>query len=424
MARQPQSDKTSTIDFLKKVALLADLSSDDLEHLMQMSEVVNLPAGAELFAEGSLGDRVYIIKEGEIEILKATSEGQIPLAVRKTGEVIGEMALLHQVARMASALARTDSLLLAINQEQFNHLLDANHPATRAILHTVMSRWQETEQVLLQLRNQEMSYLRQIQREKKRADDLLHVMIPLGVSLVAEQDFDRLLERILQEAILFCQADAGTLYLRTPDDCLEFVIVHNNSLKITMGGTTGQAVSFAPLPLYDQTNNEPNYHNVATYAVLKGVSVNIPDAYQVKMFDFSGTKAFDAETGYRSKSFLTIPLKNSLNQVIGVLQLINAKEPETNQVCSFDPNMQQMMESFSSLAVVALEAYIREQGLKQQIQQLRIEVDEVKRQKQVSEIVDTDFFHDLQVKAHNVRSRRSRTRSASENKPDNEPTLG
>jgi CRP-like cAMP-binding protein len=419
------SDKTTTIDFLKKVALLADLSSGDLERLIQMSEVVHLPAGAELFAEGSLGDRVYIIKEGEIEILKATSEGQIPLAIRQTGEVIGEMALLHQVARMASALARTDSLLLAISQEQFNHLLDTSPSAARAILHTVMPRWQETEEVLLQLRDQEMSYLRQIQREKKRADDLLHVMIPLGVSLVAEQDFDRLLERILQEAILFCQADAGTLYLRTPDDYLEFVIVRNNSLKITMGGITGQAVSFAPLPLYDQTtNNEPNYRNVATYAVLKGVSVNIPDAYQVEMFDFSGTKAFDAETGYRSKSFLTIPLKNSLNEVIGVLQLINAREPETDQVCSFDQNMQQMMESFSSLAVVALEAYIREQGLKQQIQQLRIEVDEVKRQKQVSEIVDTDFFHDLQVKARNLRSRSSTTRSASENKPDNEPTLG
>jgi hypothetical protein len=108
--------------------------------------------------------------------------------------------------------------------------------------------------------------------------------------------------------------------------------------------------------------------------------------------------------------------------VIGVLQLINAKEPETDQVCFFDQNMQQMMESFSSLAVAALEAYIREQSLKLQIQQLRIEIDEVKRQKHVSEIVDSDFFQDLQVKARNLRSRHAHSRSASENKPDNEPT--
>jgi hypothetical protein len=71
-----------------------------------------------------------------------------------------------------------------------------------------------------------------------------------------------------------------------------------------------------------------------------------------------------------------------------------------------------MMASYSSLAVAALEAYIREQSLKQEIQQLRIEIDEVKRQKQVSEIVDTDFFQDLQAKARAIRSRRSGTPSA------------
>ena len=65
-----------------------------------------------------------------------------------------------------------------------------------------------------------------------------------------------------------------------------------------------------------------------------------------------------------------------------------------------------MMHSLSSLAVAALEAYIREQSLRQQIQQLRIEVDEVKRQKQVSEIVDSDFFQGLRSKARNMRERR------------------
>ena len=110
--------------------------------------------------------------------------------------------------------------------------------------------------------------------------------------------------------------------------------------------------------------------------------------------------------GYRTLSCLTIPLKNTYGRVLGVLQLINAQDPNTGQV-PFDPNLQQMMESFSSLAVAALEAYIREQGLKQQIEKLRIEIDEVKRQKQVSEIVDTDFFRDLQAKARAMRGRKS-----------------
>lgn len=389
-------------DFLKKVPLLADLAPDDLERLIELSEVFKLPAGAELFTEGSRGDRAYLIKEGEIEILKTTSEGQTLLAIRRTGEVIGEMALIQQSLRTATARTRTDSLLVAISQDQFDHLLAASHGATRAIMHTMMSRWQETEEVLKRLREQETSYLRQIQNEKKRTDDLLHVVIPLGASLAVERDFHRLLEKIVQGAISFCHADAGTLYLRTPDNHLAFVIMRNNSLGLNIGGNSGQDASFAPLPLYD-SDNQPNHTNVATYVALTGMSVNIPDAYQVEMFDFSGTKAFDAKTGYRSKSFLTIPLKNSLNQVIGVLQLINARESETNRVCSFDQNMQQMMESLALLADVSLEAYIREQKLRQEIQQLRIEIDKTKQAQQVSQITGTDYFKQLREKADNLR---------------------
>jgi len=104
-------------------------------------------------------------------------------------------------------------------------------------------------------------------------------------------------------------------------------------------------------------------------------------------------------------SCLAIPLKNSANQVLGVMQLINAQDPESGHFIPFDQNLQRMMESFSSLAVAALEAYTREQNLRQQIQQLRIEIDEVKRQKQVSEIVESDFFQHLQNRARALRER-------------------
>ena len=103
----------------------------------------------------------------------------------------------------------------------------------------------------------------------------------------------------------------------------------------------------------------------------------------------------------------TIPLKDNVGQVLGVMQLLNAKNPETGQFIPFDQNLQRMMESFSLLAVAALEAYIREQNLKQEIQQLRIEIDEAKRQKQVREIVETDSFQTLQAKAEEMRRRRS-----------------
>jgi CHASE3 domain sensor protein len=249
--------------------------------------------------------------------------------------------------------------------------------------------------------------LLQVRKEKRRADDLLEVVIPIGVELSSEKDFNRLLENILLEAKSFCHADAGILYLKE-EERLKFVIVRNDTLDLSMGGTVDKDITFsrlpARLPVYD---DEGGRRSIAAHAASIGASVNIPDAYQPDVFDTYGPGVFDEKTSYRSVSYLTIPLKNSLNQVLGVLQLINAQESEGGQAVPFDPNLQQMMESYSSLAVAALEAYIREQSLRQQIQQLRIEIDEVKRQKQVSEIVDTDFFQDLRAKARAMRDRKS-----------------
>jgi GAF domain-containing protein/PAS domain-containing protein len=248
------------------------------------------------------------------------------------------------------------------------------------------------------------------QEEKKRSDDLLNVVIPIGVALSAEQNFDRLLEKILLEAKAFCNSDGGTLYLRTDSDDLKFVIVRNDSLNIAMGGASGQPIDFPPIALYNKATGEPNHSNVAAHVALTGKSISIPDAYEAEGFNFSGTKSFDENTGYRSTSFLTIPLKNAHDYVVGVLQLINALEPNTGRVIPFHPSLEQIVRSLSSLATVALEAYIREQTLRQQIRQLRIEIDEVKRKKQVSEIIETDFFQDLQDKAREIRRRSKSSR--------------
>jgi GAF domain-containing protein len=257
---------------------------------------------------------------------------------------------------------------------------------------------------------------RELDKEHRRTDELLHVVIPIGVALSTEQDFDRLLEKIILEARSFCNADGGTLYLRTPDDHLKFVVMSNASLNIALGGAAGQDIPFPPLPLHDATTGEPNNHNVACYVGLSGASASIAVVYQAEGFNFSGAMDFDRKTGYRTQSCLAIPLKNTYGRVLGVLQLINAQDPVTGQVIPFDPYLQQMMESFSLLAAAALEAYSREQDLKEQIEKLRIEIDEVKRQRLVSEIVDTDFFRDLQAKADAVRLGR-RQRPARGDKP-------
>jgi signal transduction histidine kinase/CRP-like cAMP-binding protein/ActR/RegA family two-component response regulator len=137
-------------EFLRKIPLLADLSASDLDHLSSVVEVVQLPAGAQLFAEGSAGDRAYIIKEGQINILKATAAGEVLLAIREASEVIGERSLLDDSPRSASAWARTDSVLLAIHQDQFNKLLETSPAASRTIMHLLLSRWRTTEAALRQ----------------------------------------------------------------------------------------------------------------------------------------------------------------------------------------------------------------------------------------------------------------------------------
>ncbi len=248
--------------------------------------------------------------------------------------------------------------------------------------------------------------LLRVRKEKKRADDLLNVVIPIGVDLSSEKDFNRLLEKMLLEAKAFCHATAGILYLRTDDNRLRHVIIRDDPQQIALGGTTGVSVPFPPLALYKK-DGAPNERVLAARVALQGATTNIDNAAEAKDMDFGPTEsrvyADDLAT-----SLLALPLKNSEGQVLGVLQLMNAQDPETNQIIPFDANLQQMMESFSSLAVAALEAYIREQKLQQQIQQLKIEIDEVKRQKQVSEIVDTDFFQDLRSKVRSLRSRGQR----------------
>ncbi len=179
-------------------------------------------------------------------------------------------------------------------------------------------------------------------------------LIETGISLSAERNHDQLMERILLEAKEICNAEGGTLYLRTEEDGLAFTTVHNDVLGIAMGGTTGREIAFPPLQMYDPETGKPNHKNVSTHVALTGKTVNIADAYEVDGFDFAGAKKFDEANGYRSKSFLTVPLKDRDDQVIGVLQLINARDWETGKVEPFSHITQPLVESLTSQAAVAL----------------------------------------------------------------------
>ncbi|MCE1182511.1 MAG: GAF domain-containing protein [Rhodocyclales bacterium] len=178
----------------------------------------------------------------------------------------------------------------------------------------------------------------------------------IGVSLSSERELPRLLEKILSAAKQITHADAGTLYLLSEDQRqLCFEIVCNDTLAINIGGTFGppDPALFPPLPLY-RPDGSRNDNMVAAYAALTGVTINIADAYEVEGFDFYGTRQFDAKTGYRSQSFLTVPMRNHESEIIGVLQLINAKDESTGAVQAFSATAQRFAESLASQAAIAL----------------------------------------------------------------------
>ena len=176
----------------------------------------------------------------------------------------------------------------------------------------------------------------------------------IGAALSHERDIDKLLESILVAAKNITHADGGTLYRMTEDErSLRFEIMHNDSLKIALGGTSGNPIPFPPLPLRTESGEENN-SMVAAYAAIHQKTVNIDDAYEAEGFDFSGTRKFDARTGYRSQSFLTVPMKNHENAVIGVLQLINSIDPDNGKVVPFSAADQRLAESLASQAAIAL----------------------------------------------------------------------
>ena len=176
----------------------------------------------------------------------------------------------------------------------------------------------------------------------------------IGSALSSERDINRLLEIILVAAKRITHADAGTLYLLDAEQqVLRFEIIRTDTLGIAMGGTSGKPISFTPIRLYDDAG-KPNHATVVAYAALSGRTVNIPDAYTAQGYDFSGTKVFDQKTGYRSTSFLTVPMLDHEGEIIGVLQLINALEPHNRAIVPFTEDDVHLTESLASQAAIAL----------------------------------------------------------------------
>jgi len=175
----------------------------------------------------------------------------------------------------------------------------------------------------------------------------------IGIALSATRNLDQLLEMIVDRARQFTNADGGTLYLVNEDEsALDFTIVQTESLGFRMGGITGGPITLPSVPL--RHGDEPNDANVCAYVANSGELVNIPDVYQVEGFNFEGTRVFDQRNNYRSKSMLVIPMRDHQDDIIGVLQLINARDSKTGATIPFPERYQELTAALASQAAIAI----------------------------------------------------------------------
>jgi len=190
--------------------------------------------------------------------------------------------------------------------------------------------------------------------QTKTSYSRLEQLTEISRALAGERDLSRLFELILDSARRATNADGGTLY-RTTDDgrALQFDLVMNQSLGLHFGGTSGHPANFPPIRLYDD-DGEQVVSSVVAYAGLTRKSVLVEDAYTVKGFDFVGAKRFDEANGYRSKSFLTVPMTSHDDELIGVLQLINALD-KSGQPVPFSEADQRFIEALAAQAAIALD---------------------------------------------------------------------
>ncbi|MCC2970571.1 HD family phosphohydrolase [Massilia sp. IC2-476] len=182
----------------------------------------------------------------------------------------------------------------------------------------------------------------------------LHQLTEVSVALGDTHDTAALLDRILRVAKHMTDADGGTLYRPSEDrKSLCFHISINDTLDIYQGGVSGKPIDIAPVPLYDNYGNK-NIASVAAYAANFNQSVNIEDVYKADVFNFSGMRSFDTAFGYHSQSILTVPMTDHEGELVGVLQLVNAKNPETGEICVFTQTDQRFIEALAAQAAVAL----------------------------------------------------------------------
>ena len=169
-------------------------------------------------------------------------------------------------------------------------------------------------------------------------------ILDIAVSLTAEKKYSKLLEKLISECMEITNCDAGTLYI-LKDDKLEFMILRNNTMNVYKGGNGEPIDSMPPVVL--------NEKYVCAYSAIKKTTINVKNVYDDAQFDWQGPRKYDSISGYHTESMLVVPLINHDDKVIGVLQLINAKDKDGNTI-GFSEDNETIVFSISSEAAISL----------------------------------------------------------------------
>ena len=188
------------------------------------------------------------------------------------------------------------------------------------------------------------SSLAQSTESLKSTHDKLEYLINIGLDMGRERDRLALLKGLMFGGKDLTNSDGGTLYLLTEQRTLTFA----------MRTRSDELPSFE-IPLYKPDTGEPNDSYVATYVALHNKVVVIDDIYTETRFDVSGTRKFDAQTGHRTVSMLTLPLSPRAGEVIGVIQFMNAQDPHTGAIIPFGPEVVRFVTALAAQAAVALD---------------------------------------------------------------------
>ena len=213
--------------------------------------------------------------------------------------------------------------------------------------------------------------MEQIQAEK---------ILEIGIQLTAERDYDELLSKIINCAMELTACDGGTLYLFEKDH-LQFCIMKNKSLGIDQKGTKDE--KYPPVTMDEK--------NICAYAAIHREFLNIEDAYSSSRLDLSGPREYDKRTGYRTKSVLVFPLISHEDKLIGVVQLINAKNKD-GEIIPFGKDCEKVLLSLGSQAAVA----VANMRFVQEIEDLMISITQV-----FTDAIDTripyNYYHSRNV---------------------------